>query len=86
MEDKILKMYFENKLKQAEIAKQLCVSKSKVSRVLNKDSRYPQEKEERKIKNKEKHNEDTKKYIKNKRATQSDIEYAYIRRTTHKSC
>ena len=86
MEDKILKMYFDNKLKQAEIAKQLCVSKSKVSRVLNKDSRYNQEKEERKLQNKKKHNEDTKKYIKSRRAIQSDIEYAYIKRTTHKSC
>ena len=40
MNEKILKMYFEDKMKQIEIAKELNISKYKVSRVVTKDFRY----------------------------------------------
>ena len=42
MNEEILKMYFEDKLKQIEIAEKLKISKYKVSRVVTKDSRYQQ--------------------------------------------
>lgn len=50
MNEKILKMYFEDKMKQIEIAKELNISKYKVSRVVTKDFRYKLEKEKRKKK------------------------------------
>ena len=37
MNENILKMYFENKMKQTEIAEKLKISKYKVSRVVTKD-------------------------------------------------
>ncbi len=63
MEDKIKNMYFLEKKKQKDIAKELNISKYKVSRVLTKDPRYKDEKEYRKIINEKKHIEKTKKYI-----------------------
>lgn len=65
--DKIIHKYFIDKLKPVEIAKELNISKSAVTQVLQKDKRYKKEKIKRKTKNKEIHNEMTKKYIKHKR-------------------
>ena len=67
MNEKILKMYFEDKMKQIEIAKELNISKYKVSRVVTKDFRYKLEKEKRKEINKKKHNAQTMQYIAKKR-------------------
>lgn len=72
MEEKILNMFFIDRKKQIDIAKELNVSKYKVSRVVTKDSRYKEEKEYRKIINKKKHIEDTKKYIKKSRKIKSN--------------
>lgn len=63
----ILKMYFIDKLRPVDIAKKLDISKSAVTQVLKKDKRYMQMKQERKIKNQNKHIEETKEYIKTKR-------------------
>lgn len=63
----ILKMYFINKLRPKDIAEKLNISKSAVTQVLQKDERYKTEKKHRKAKNKEIHNEKTKKYMKYKR-------------------
>lgn len=63
----ILKMYFINKLRAKDIAEKLNISKSAVTQVLQKDERYKTEKIHRKAKNKEIHNEKTKKYMKYKR-------------------
>lgn len=63
----ILKMYFINKLRPRDIAEELNISKSAVTQVLQKDERYKTEKIYRKAKNKEIHNEKTKKYMKHKR-------------------
>ena len=49
MESKILDMYFKEKMKQIDIATELGVSKYKVSRVIAKDPRSIEEKENRKI-------------------------------------
>lgn len=67
MEEIIIKMYFENKMKQVDIAKKLNISKYKVSRVVTKDVRYKEEKEQRKHQNKKRHTDKTKQYIYHKR-------------------
>ena len=67
MQEAILKLYFEDKLKQIEIAKRLNISKYKVSRTVTKDPRYKKEKEDRKAKNKQKNKIETKNYIYKKR-------------------
>ena len=70
MEELILRKYFEDKKKQIDIAKELNISRSKVSRVISKDKRHQAEKENRKIKNKKRNIEFTKNYIANKRKQQ----------------
>ncbi len=65
MENEILERYFQYKMKQIDIAKELNISKYKVSRVVTKDPRYQKEKELRKEINKKKHQDNTKKYIEN---------------------
>jgi len=65
--DTIIHKYFIDKLKPVDIAKELNISKSAVTQVLQKDKRYVKEKNNRKTKNKETHNEKTKKYMKHKR-------------------
>lgn len=44
MKEIIIKLYFENKMKQVDIAKQLNISKYKVSRTLSKDEQYQKKK------------------------------------------
>ena len=73
MEEIIIKMYFENKMKQVDIAKTLNISKYKVSRVVTRDARYKEEKEKRKHKNKIIHTNKTKQYIYHKREEESAI-------------
>ncbi len=63
----IIQMYFIDKAKPVEIAKQLNISKSAVTQVLQKDERYQTEKAYRKEQNKLKHKENTIKIIKNQR-------------------
>ena len=76
----ILKKFFEEKKTQIEIAKELNISKSKVSRVVSKDSRYCEEKESRKQINKKKNIEFTKQYMISKRRKENvDIEYAILK-------
>lgn len=73
MEEIIIKMYFENKMKQVDIAKILNISKYKVSRVVTKDARYKEEKEQRKHKNRRIHTDKTKQYIYHKREEERAI-------------
>lgn len=80
MNDEILKKYFQDKMKQIDIAKELNISKYKVSRVVTKDSRYKGEKERRKESNRKKNREETKEYIANKRQdAKMDIVYEQLR-------
>lgn len=80
MDDEILKKYFEEKMKQVDIATELNVSKYKVSRVVTKDLRYKTEKERRKESNRKKNREETKKYINKKRKNKKDdIAYEQLR-------
>ena len=65
--EKVLKMYFTEKMRPTDIAKKLDIKQYVVSRIITKDARYTTEKEERKEKNKKKHNQNTKEYMVNKR-------------------
>lgn len=80
MDELILEKYFNEKKLQIEIARELNISKYKVSRVVSKDVRYPIEKEKRKSQNKKKNIEFTKKYMILKRKQKGvDIEYALLK-------
>lgn len=80
MDDEILKKYFEEKMKQVDIATELNVSKYKVSRVVTKDPRYKTEKERRKESNRKKNREETKKYIsKERKKKKDDIAYEQLK-------
>lgn len=78
MEEIILQKYFEKKMKQIDISKQLNISKYKVSRTVSKDARYHEEKERRKKMAKTQHAEKTKQYITNSRKSR-DMEYASLK-------
>ena len=60
---KVLELYFDKNMKPVDIAKELNVSKSAITQILQKDSRYENEKNRRKQENKIKHSEETKDYI-----------------------
>lgn len=65
--EEILRLYFEEKLKQVKISEILGISKNAVSKVLKKDDRYQSEKNIRKQLNKKKHNKQIQTNIENKR-------------------
>ena len=79
--EKILKMYYIDKMKQKDIANKLQVSKYKVSRIVTKDERYKAEKERRKTLNANKNKENTIRYIKQKR-NHNSIDY-YMMKAQH---
>lgn len=71
MDEMILDLYFNKKLKQKEIAEKLNISKGKVSKTLSKDNRFYSEKQSRKHNNKIRHNNDIKeRVIKNRKIKQ----------------
>lgn len=77
----ILQKYFLEKKSQTEIAKELNISKSKVSRIVSKDERYILEKERRKKVNQVKNIEFTKDYIKRIRKNKGvDLDYIILRK------
>lgn len=73
MEEIILQKYFIEKKKQIEIAKELNISKYRVSRVVTKDLRYAEEKNSRKTNNKLRHIQKTKEYIYKQRKIKHDL-------------
>lgn len=80
MDKLILEKYFNEKLSQVEIAKELNISKSKVSRIVSKDVRYQKEKNDRKNNNKIKNKRFTINYINAKRKQKGiDKDYAVLR-------
>lgn len=80
MKDEIIKKYFQDKMKQIEIAKELNISKYKVSRVVTRDPRYKEEKERRKEANRRKNREETKEYInKERKKKKDDVGYAQLK-------
>lgn len=65
--EKIIALFFEDKLSIIEIANKLHITKQYVSKIVRQDSRYANERENRKSKNKEKQKQRVKNYIYNKR-------------------
>ena len=65
--EKIIDLFFDKKLLIVEIAGKLNISKQYVSKIVRQDFRYTQERENRKLKNKEKQKKRVKNYIYNKR-------------------
>lgn len=74
--ERILKLYFEDKLKQVDIAKKLKISRNAVSKTVKEDSRYIEEKTNRKNENKIKHNKEIQKRVEIKRRNKgaSDVQ------------
>ena len=67
MKDKILDLFFNQKMKQIDIAIKLNISKSTVSKIVTKDSRYIQEKNRRKFNNKINRNKNIQRQVEKKR-------------------
>lgn len=65
--ENIIVLFFEEKLSIVEIADRLNISKQYVSKIVRKDIRYIEERENRKLKNKEKQKKRVKNYIYKKR-------------------
>ena len=65
--DKIIELFFEKHLKPVDIAKKLDVKMPYITKIIQKDSRYIQEKEARKQDNKEKQKTQKRIYAQNKR-------------------
>lgn len=65
--ENIIVLFFEEKLSIIEIADKLNITKQYVSKIVRKDIRYIEERENRKLKSKEKQKKRVKNYIYNKR-------------------
>lgn len=74
MKERILEMFFLEKMKCKDIAETLNISTAYITKVIKKDSRYVEEKSERKELNKEKHNKQTKELIKKQR---DEVQFAH---------
>lgn len=66
-DEEIIKLFYEEHKRPVDIAEQLKVSKSAITKAIQKDERYAEEKEKRMQLSKEKHKESKKKYIRKKR-------------------
>ena len=78
-QERIKELYFIEKYNQQAISQELSVSYQYVSKVLLSDIRYKEEKEKRKLLNKNKHIKKTIDYMKLKRKTHFDVEYEKLR-------
>lgn len=65
--EKIIVLFFNEKLSIIEIADKLKITKQYVSKIVRQDTRYAKERETRKLNNKEKQKKRVKDYIYNKR-------------------
>lgn len=76
MEEQVIYLYFTEKMLQKDISEKLNISKSTICRIIKKDERYIEEKNNRKRLNKIKHNKDIQRRVENKRkqASGSDIQ------------
>lgn len=79
MDEQILELYFNKKMKQIEISKLLNISKGEVSKTLNKDSRFKLEKEERKKHNKIRRNREIQKRVENKRKEKGASDFQILK-------
>lgn len=75
MEEEVIYLYFIKKMLQKDIAKKVNISESTVCRIIKKDQRYIQEKENRKRLNKIKRNKDIQRRVEgNRKKNSSDIQ------------
>jgi len=76
VEEQVIYLYFTKKMLQKDISEKLNISKSTICRIIKKDERYIEEKDNRKRLNKIKHNKDIQRRVENKRkqASASDIQ------------
>ena len=80
--NEILRLYFEEKLKQVEIAERLKISANAVSKTLKKDERFLREKDIRKQINKRNRNKKIKNYVETKRKIKKekdDMDYMGVK-------
>lgn len=70
--EKIIDLFYNEHLKPVDIALKLGVSNAYASKVIKKDFRYHEEKNQRKQQNKQKHKEQTIKYMKLKQKSNRD--------------
>ncbi len=70
--EKIIHLFYTKHLKPVDIALQLDISNSYVTKIIKKDSRYHKEKTQRKQQNKIKHKEQTIDYIRKKQKSNKD--------------
>lgn len=75
--DKIIDLFYEKHLRPSDIANQLKVAKSYITKVIQKDSRYMEEKESRKAKNKEKNRIQKRVCAKNRRGREKQERQEY---------
>ena len=80
IKDQVLNLYFIEHKKQKEIAEELNISKYTVSRIVTKDDRYINEKEERKKQNAINNKNKTIEYIYSKRNQKKVDEYDSVRK------
>lgn len=85
LNEKILDLYYIDKLKQKDIAQKLKISKYKVSRTVSKDERYIKDKESRKQKSKQRHKNKTIQYMKEKRE-RNEISYLFLKAQHEQDC
>lgn len=65
--EKIIELFFEKHLRPIEIAKKLKVGMPYITKIIQKDARYIQEKEDRRLENKEKNKTQKRIYAQNRR-------------------
>ena len=75
--DKIIDLFYEKHLRTSDIANELKVAKSYITKVIQKDSRYIEEKESRKAKNKEKNKIQKRVCAKNRREKEKQERQEY---------
>ena len=75
--DKIIDLFYEKHLRPSDIANELKVAKSYITKVIQKDSRYIEEKESRKAKNKEKNKIQKRVFAKNRREKEKQERQEY---------
>lgn len=77
--EEITRLFYEEHLKGTEIAKQIGVNKSYVTKIIQKDERYINEKENRMKQSKERHKACKREYINRKRQTDKQEYQALLR-------
>ena len=75
--DKIIELFYEKHLRPSDIANELKVAKSYITKVIQKDSKYIEEKESRKAKNKEKNKIQKRVCAKNRREKEKQERQEY---------